>query len=118
MTKSVLAGVIGPAAFIGAWATGAAVTARDYSSVHDAISRLASVRADTRPLMTAGFVIFGVALPVYASALRRAIGGSAWITAAATGIATLAVAATPLDWNHTVDHLHGVVAGIGYVTIA
>jgi len=48
----------------------------------------------------------------------RAIGGRAWITAAATGAATLAVAATPLDRSETVDTLHGVFAGAGYVTLA
>ena len=60
-----LGGVVGPAAFIGAWSIGAAVTNREYSSIDDAISRLAAVGADTRALMTAGFITFGVALPVY-----------------------------------------------------
>ena len=113
-----LGGVIGPAAFIGAWTIGAAVTTNEYSSIDDAISRLAAVGADTRALMTAGFVTFGVALPVYASALRRVVGGTAWMAAAATGIATLAVAATPLDHSATVDTWHGIAAGIGYVTLA
>lgn len=113
-----LGGVIGPAAFISAWTVGAAVTTREYSSIDDAISRLASVGADTRALMTAGFVGFGVALPVYASALRRVVGGPAWLAAAATGIATLGVAATPLEHSAMVDTWHGVVAGIGYVTLA
>ncbi len=110
--------MIGPAAFIGAWTIGAAVTTSDYSSIDDAISRLAAVGADTRALMTAGFVAFGIGLPVYASALRRVVSGSAWMTAAATGIATLAVATTPLDRSATVDTWHGVAAGIGYVTLA
>jgi hypothetical protein len=113
-----LGGVVGPAAFIGAWTIGAAVTSRQYSSTDDAISRLAAVGADTRALMTAGFVAFGVGLPLYASALRRVVSGSAWMTAAATGVATLAVAATPLDRSATVDTWHGVAAGIGYVTLA
>ena len=69
-----LAGVVGPAAFIGAWSVGAAVTSREYSSIDDAISRLAAVGADTRALMTTGFVGFGVGLPVYAWALRRSSG--------------------------------------------
>ncbi len=113
-----LAGVIGPAAFIGAWSIGAAVTNREYSSIDDAISRLAAVGADTRALMTAGFVAFGVALPVYSLALRRVVRGAAWLTAAATGVATLGVAALPLDRSATVDTWHGVFAGIGYVTLA
>jgi hypothetical membrane protein len=118
MRIAALGGVFGPAVFIGAWSLSAAVTDREYSSIDDAISRLAAVGADTRLLMTAGFVGFGVALPVYASALRRVVAGPAWLTAAATGIATLAVAATSLEHSATVDTLHGVVAGIGYVTIA
>ncbi|HWM22865.1 MAG TPA: DUF998 domain-containing protein [Ilumatobacteraceae bacterium] len=113
-----LGGVIGPTAFIGAWTVGAVVTTRDYSSIDDAISRLASVGADTRALMTAGFVGFGVALPVYASALRRVVGGPAWLCAAATGLATLGVAATPLEHSATVDTWHAVAAGIGYATLA
>ncbi len=110
-------GIIGPAAFIGAWALGGAITS-GYSPVEDAISRLAAVHAETRPLMTAGFVIFGVGLPVYACALRDALAGPAWCTAAAAGIATLLVAAAPLDHSATVDTLHGVFAGTGYVALA
>lgn len=113
-----LGGVIGPAAFIGGWTVSAAITSRTYSSIDDAISRLAAVGADSRPVMTAGFIGFGVALPVYALALRRAIGGAAWVTAAAAGITTLAVAATPLDRSSTIDTTHAVVAGVGYVTLA
>ena len=104
--------------FIGVWSIGAAVTNREYSSIDDAISRLAAVGADTRALMTAGFVAFGVALPVYSLALRRVVRGAAWLTAAATGVATLGVAALPLDRSATVDTWHGVLAGIGYVTLA
>jgi hypothetical membrane protein len=113
-----LGGVIGPAGFIGAWAIGAAVTSAPYSSIDDAISRLAAVGSDTRWLMTAGFVTFGLSLPAYGWALRSSVPGRAWITAAATGLATLAVAATPLDRSDTVDRLHGISAGIGYLTLA
>ena len=115
---SALGGVIGPAGFIGAWVVGAAATSAPYSSIDDAISRLAAVGADTRWLMTAGFVTFGLSLPVFAWALRRTVPGRAWITATATGLATLAVAATPLDRSATVDRMHGIFAGIGYVTLA
>lgn len=113
-----LGGVIGPAGFIGAWVIGAAVTSSSYSSIDDAISRLAAVGSDTRWLMTAGFVTFGVSLPVFAVGLRAAIPGRAWITAAATGLSTLAVAATPLDRSATIDRLHSIVAGVGYLTLA
>ena len=113
-----LGGVIGPAAFIGGWTFGAAMTRRDYSSVHQAISRLAEVGADSRPVMTAGFVALGVGVPIYACALRHAVGGLGWITATATGITTLIVAATPLAHSAIVDTVHTVFAGIGYVTLA
>ena len=55
---------------------------------------------------------------MYAVALRRAIGGRAWVTATAAGIATLAVAATPLDRSSAIDTAHAVAAGIGYIALA
>ncbi len=82
--------MIGPEGFIGAWAVGAAVTSASYSSIDDAISRLAAVGSETRWLMTAGFVTFGLSLPVYGWALRSTVPGGAWITATATGLASLA----------------------------
>ena len=57
-----LGGAIGPAAFISAWVIGGA-TKDGYSPVHDAISRLAAIGSSARPLMTAGFVAFGLAVP-------------------------------------------------------
>ncbi|HYN32397.1 MAG TPA: DUF998 domain-containing protein [Ilumatobacteraceae bacterium] len=113
-----LGGVIGPVGFIGAWFIAALATSMPYSSIDDAISQLAAVGADTRWLMTAGFVTFGLSLPVFAWALRATVGGRAWITATATGLATLAVAAAPLDRSDTVDRLHGIFAGIGYLTLS
>jgi len=113
-----LGGVIGPTGFISAWVIGSAVTTLPYSSMDDAISRLAAVGSDTRWLMTAGFVTFGLSLPTFGWALRSTLPGRAWIAATATGLATLAVAATPLDRSDMVDRLHGLFAGIGYVTLA
>ncbi len=113
-----LGGIVGPTAFVGAWITGAAVTTRDYSAVHDAISRLAAIGNNSRSLMTAGFVGFGIGLPVYAVALRSAVGGKAWVAAVVTGAATLAVAALPLDRTAMIDTLHGLAAGVGYLSLA
>ncbi|HVL80669.1 MAG TPA: DUF998 domain-containing protein [Actinomycetota bacterium] len=110
-----LGGVVGPAAFVAAWAIGGA-RAVGYSPVEDAISRLAAVGAPTRPGMTAGFITFGVGVPLYGLALRRVLPGPAWAFAVATGLATLAVAALPLDAG--VDEAHGVAAGLGYATLA
>ncbi|MCD9624083.1 DUF998 domain-containing protein [Rhabdothermincola salaria] len=115
-----LGGLVGPAAFIGAWLVGGAVAGAGYSPVDDAISRLAAVDADTRALMTAGFVVFGVSLPAYGVALGRAVPGATWAgaAAAATGLATLGVALTPLDCSTLVDQWHAVFAGLGYLTLA
>jgi hypothetical protein len=104
-------------AFISAWTIGS-ITTSDYSALHDPISRLAAVGADSRALMTSGFVVFGLSLPVYAYALARTVRGWAWLAATLTGLATLGVAATPLDRSPTVDTWHGVFAGIGYATLA
>lgn len=84
--------------------------------MQDAISRLAAAGAPTRAGMTAGFIVFGAGLPAYAVALRRFLPGPAWIAAATTGLATLGVAALPLDAG--VDAAHGAFAGVGYVSLA
>lgn len=112
-----LGGVVGPVVFASAWMIGGAMK-EGYSPVHDAISRLAAIGSNTRPLMTTGFVAFGVAVPAAAAAFRRAIDGPAWISVAVTGIATLAVAAAPLEHSTSVDALHAVFAGIGYLSLA
>jgi hypothetical membrane protein len=110
-------GLVGPAAFIGAWVAGSATLA-GYSPVEDAISRLAAIGASTRPLMTAGFLALGIGVPIYATALRRALGGFAGVTAAATGLATIGVATLPLERSSTVDTWHGAAAGLAYLTLA
>ena len=110
-------GIVGPAGFIAAWSILGA-TADRYDPAQDAISRLAAIGAPTRPGMTAGFVVFGVGVPLYALALRKELDGHAWKAAVATGIATLGVAAFPLDVSETVDLAHGVSATIGYATLA
>ena len=115
--KAAAGGLIGPAGFVGAWVVGGAIK-DGYSPTNDAISRLAAIGASTRPLMTSGFVCFGLAVPTYALALRRWIGGPAWVAAAGTGVATLAVAAVPLGMSTTGDLVHGGLATIGYVTLA
>jgi hypothetical membrane protein len=110
-------GVVGPAGFVAAWAGSGAVT-QGYSPVRDAISRLAATGAPTRVPMTAGFVCFGLAVPAYASALRDRVPGRAWVAAATTGVATLGVAAFPLDRSATTDAIHGGFATVGYASLA
>ena len=110
-------GVIGPTGFVAAWATAGPLT-KGYSPVQEAISHLAALRAPTRWLMTAGFVCFGVAVPVYSSALRNSLGGRAWLAAATTGIATLGAGAFPLDISPTTDRVHRGFAVIASSSLA
>ena len=111
-----LGGVVGPAVFVGAWLIGSLSTS-GYSMVDDAISRLAASGTDTRLLMTTGFVAFGLGVPAFAFALRDVIDGPAWKSALISGIATLGVAALPLDISHAIDVAHGAAATLGYVSI-
>jgi Protein of unknown function (DUF998) len=118
MRKALAAGgVLGPIGFIAAWSVLGATTSRPYSPVQDAISRLAEVDAPTQAGMTAGFVAFGIGVPMFGLALRHE-GSRAWATAVATGLATLGVGATPLETSKTIDLLHGAFATVGYATLA
>jgi hypothetical membrane protein len=110
-------GVIGPIGFVTAWVV-AGARAKDYSPTNDAISQLAATDASTRWLMTAGFVCFGIAVPLFSLVLRETLPGPAWISAAASGLATLGVAAFPLHVNPTISALHGTFAAGGYVALA
>ena len=115
--RCALGGVIGPTAFVAAWSI-AGLAASHYSAIDDAISHLAEIGAPTRPWMTAGFIVFGAGVPVYAVALRGSLRGWSWVTAAGTGLATLGVAAAPLGRSASGDTVHGVFAAAGYVTLA
>jgi hypothetical membrane protein len=108
--------VIGPLAFVSAWAIAGATTTVDYSPVDDAISNLARIGAPTRVGMTLGFVVFGLGLIAFGLALRAALDGPAWLAAIGTGVATIGVAAAPLGgWSG--DGVHGALATVGYLTI-
>jgi Protein of unknown function (DUF998) len=108
-----LGGIVGVAGFVAAWALRGATRA-GYSPLHDAISELAAAGAPGRGWMTAGFVTFGIGVPLYALALRQALAGAAWLSAVAAGVCTLAVAAAPLG---DADLAHQVAAGSGYVAL-
>lgn len=110
-------GIVGPAAFITAWVVAGTLTA-GYSWTDDAISRLAAVGAPARVLMTAGFVGFGIGVPVYAIALRRHLAGPAWIAAVTSGAATLGVALFPLGTSSAIDGAHNAMAASGYLALA
>jgi hypothetical protein len=68
--------------------------------------------------MTAGFFVFGIGVPIYATALRQALGGLASVTAAVTGLATIGIAALPLERSTAVDTWHGAAAAVAYLTLA
>lgn len=111
-----VAGVAGPAAFVGAWAIGSIVK-DGYSPVADAISRLAEQGASTQPLMTAGFLGFGLLMPIYARGLGQALHSRAvQVAVTASAVATLGVAAFPLtaEGGTPTDTLHNVAAGVAY----
>ncbi|MCU1673062.1 MAG: hypothetical protein JWN77_1175 [Frankiales bacterium] len=114
-------GVAAPASFVGAWAVCGALRNDGYDPVQDAISQLARVGSPTRAGMTAGFVAFGVLLPVFAGRLPDLLDAprlrwSMWTA----GLSTLAVGALPLqrEAGGTGDLLHAVAAGTGYLAMA
>ena len=119
MRWAALCGIAGPVAFVSAWAVGGLLT-DGYSPLRDAISQLAREGASTRPLMNAGFVAFGVLLPVWALLLRRVLGTAVGGAALVAGVATLGVALLPLtaQGGQAQDVGHAVAAGIGYVAMA
>ena len=115
-------GVLAPAAFVGAWAICGALRDDGYDPVQDAISQLARIGSPTRAGMTAGFVGFGLLLPVFAQRLPDLLGAGRAVRVAATvaGVSTLGVAALPLqeEPGGPRDALHAVAAGIGYAAMA
>jgi hypothetical membrane protein len=119
MRAAAVCWIAAPCAFVAAWLLGGE-RADDYSPLRDAISQLAREGAETRPLMTAGFVAFGVLLPVWALALRRVLGPVVASAAGVAGIATLGVALLPLtrEGGQPQDVLHALAAGVGYLAMA
>ena len=115
-SRSTLAcGVLGPAAFVGAW-VGAGLLRPGYDPVQEAISQLAREGTAHRLVMTAGFVAFGVLVPVYARALGARLGTGTQAAATVAGLGTLAVAALPLSaaGGQTADRWHAAAAAVAY----
>ena len=115
-----LCGVLGPAAFVSAWVVGGAVT-DGYDATREAISQLAREGAVTQPLMTAGLVVFGLLIPVWAFALARVLDEPRLrVSVTVAGLATIAVAVFPLtrEQGQPQDVAHAVSAGVGYVAMA
>lgn len=109
-------GIAGPAAFVGAWAVAGSIKA-GYSPIGDTISRLAERGAETAPLMSAGFVGFGLLMPIFARELGRSL-SSPTVRAAVTasGLATLVVAGVPVtaEGGTTGDSVHYAAAAVAY----
>lgn len=110
--------VLGPAAFIAAWAVAGPRMPDPYSPVSDAISRTAAVGSPERWLMTSGFLLYAAGSAAGSIALRRTVPGPAWIANAVNSAATVGVALTPLDRSAAVDGAHAVTATTGYVSLA
>ncbi len=98
--------VVGPVAFVAAWAVAGAAT-EGYSPIDEAISRLAAVDAPQRNVMTLGFVAYGAYLLAAVPVLRRSSIGRCWPAVAVNALATWAVAALPLDRSSGIDAAHG-----------
>ena len=113
----VLGLAVGPVAFVAGWVVGGAAMPDGYSPVHDAISRIAAAGSPERATMTTAFLAYGAAVAVGSLGLRRTALRRCWPLALVNGLATVAVAATPLDRSSTVDLLHGLSATVGYLTI-
>ena len=111
-----LGGVVGPAAFIGAWAV-LGTRVAGYSPVENPISRLAAVDAPTRIAMTGGFAAFAAGVGLYATEASRAISPATGLAAGATALATLGVGALPLG-SELGDMPHSIAAGSAYAALA
>lgn len=109
--------MLGPVAFVGAWALAGARTP-GYDPLSDAISRTAAAGAPQRHLMTAGLVAYAAGLAAGAVALRAAVPGPAWVASAVNSAATLGVALTPLEHSAALDAAHAATATTGYVSLA
>lgn len=109
-------GVVGPAAFVGTWAT-LGLRKVGYSPIDDPISRLAAVDASTRWAMSAGLVAFGAGVSLYAAELAVAVPGKAAAAAATTAAATIGIALTPLG-SAVGGTAHAIAAGLAYSGLA
>ena len=68
--------------------------------------------------MTAGFVLYGAGVLVGSVGLRASVLRRAGAAVVVNALATLAVAALPLDRSHVGDVAHGTAATVGYLSLA
>ncbi|MDM7830626.1 DUF998 domain-containing protein [Cellulomonas edaphi] len=110
---SVASALAAPVAMIGGW-TIAAARQPSFDPVASTISDLAATTATDPWIMTAGLAVTGVAHVLTAAGLRP-VPRPARVLHAVGGLATLAVAALPVD---TYPHPHGVAAAVGFGALA
>ena len=111
-----LGGIVGPAAFVTAWAVLGA-RAKHYSPVRDPISRLAAVGAPTRAEMTTGMLAFAAGAALYAVAARDRLSPRVGALATVNAAATLGVAAMPLEgFGGEIGHV--IAAATAYASLA
>lgn len=109
--------VLGPSAFITAWAVSGAITP-GYSPIRDHISDLAAVEATTRSLMNVGFGAFALSVGAAVIPARRFLGTPAAVVLGANVVSTVGIALAPLGRSPEGDRAHAVVAGLGYLALA
>ncbi|WP_199422145.1 DUF998 domain-containing protein [Actinotalea solisilvae] len=102
-----------PVAMIGGWTLAEALQ-DGFDPVLETISALAATDAAQPWVMTVGLAATGIAHVLTAAGLR-AVPLPARVLHAVGGLATLAVAALPVD---VASHAHGVAAGIGFGALA
>jgi hypothetical membrane protein len=106
-----------PVALIGGWTVAARLQPASYSQVTGTISALAGYGATDRWVMTAAFAVVAVCHLVTGLALRPAARPGRAVLIAA-GLATAAVAASPLPAGGGGSARHTAAAAISFVTLA
>lgn len=99
---------------IGGWTVAAAIQPGAFDSVRETISALAAAPAAHPWVMTAGLAVTGVCHVVTASGLD-ALPRAGRVLLAVGGVATAAVAATPVT---TFPQPHGAAAGVAFVALS
>lgn len=112
---AVVSAAAAPVFLIGGWTLGAVLQPAGYNSQRETISALAGLAATHREVMTIGLAGLGTCHVVTAAGLRAAARGGRLLLALG-GVATVLVAAFPVPGVGT-SHLHGVMAGISFVTL-
>lgn len=110
---ALVSAAVAPVAMIGGWTLAAALQP-SFDPVRETISALAATDAATPWVMTAGLALTGVAHVVTAAGLRP-LPRAARVLHAVGGLATLAVAALPVD---VASRPHGIAAGLGFGALA